>query len=60
MVTLVGRYGLRLYNQVFSERDTKFYTIGPRLQLFATPWSIVTLDYLYERGLADGRDEAIS
>lgn len=57
MVTLVGRYGLRLYNQVFSERDTKFYTIGPRLQFRATPWAIVTLDYLYERGLADGRDE---
>ena len=56
-VTLVGRYGLRFYNQVFSERDTKFYTIGPRLQLHATPWATITLDYLYERGLAEGRNE---
>lgn len=57
MVTLVGRYGLRLYNEVFSERDTTFYTIGPRLRFHATSWATMTLDYLYERGLADGRDE---
>ncbi len=57
MVTLVGRYGLRFYNQVFSERDTTFYTLGPRLQYRPTSWATVTLDYLYERGLADGRDE---
>ncbi len=57
MVTLVGRYGIRLYNEVFSERDTKFYTIGPRVRLHATAWATITLDYLYERGLADGRDE---
>lgn len=57
MVMLVGRYGLRLYNEVFSERDTKFYTIGPRLRFQATSWATITLDYLYERGLADGRDE---
>ncbi len=57
MITLVGRYGLRFYNDVFSERHTTFYTIGPRVQYAATPWALVTLDYLYERGLADGRDE---
>jgi len=57
MVIFVGRYGLRLYNEVFSERDTKFYTIGPRLQFRAASWATITLDYLYERGLADGRNE---
>jgi len=57
MVTLVGRYGLRFYNAVFSERDTTFYTVGPRLQYRPVAWATVTLDYLYERGLADGRDE---
>jgi hypothetical protein len=56
-VTLVGRYGLRLYNEEFSERDTTFYTIGTRLRLTATSWATITLDYLYERGLADGRNE---
>jgi hypothetical protein len=55
--TLVGRYGLRFYNESFSERDTTFYTIGPRVQLRATSWVTFTLDYLYERGLADGRNE---
>ncbi|HZN45757.1 MAG TPA: hypothetical protein VFB56_10515 [Nitrospiraceae bacterium] len=57
MITLVGRYGLRLYNEVFSERDTTFYTIGPRIQYAATRWALLTLDYLYERGVADGREE---
>ena len=57
MITLVGRYGLRLYNEVFSERDTSFYTIGPRIQFAAAAWAILTIDYLYERGLADGREE---
>jgi hypothetical protein len=55
--TLVGRYGLRFYNEAFSERDTWFYTIGPRVQLRATSWATITLDYLYERGFADGRNE---
>lgn len=55
--TLIGRYGLRFYNEAFSERDTTFYTIGPRLEFHATSWATITLDYLYERGLADGRNE---
>jgi opacity protein-like surface antigen len=55
--TLVGRYGLRFYNEVFSERDTEFYTIGSSVQLRATSWAALTLDYLYEIGLADGRNE---
>jgi hypothetical protein len=56
-IILVGRYGLRFYNEPFSERDTTFYTIGPRIRYVVTRWAIVTVDYLYERGLADGREE---
>ena len=54
---LIGRYGLRLYNESFAERDTTFWTAGPRLDYRATDWMMVTLSYLYERGLADGRQE---
>jgi hypothetical protein len=57
MIMLVGRYGLRFYNEAFSERDTTFYTIGPRIQFAAAQWAILTLDYLYERGVSDGKDE---
>ena len=56
-VILVGRYGLRLYNEPFSERDTTFYTLGPRVRYAVTRWAVLTIDYLYERGLADGREE---
>jgi hypothetical protein len=54
---LVGRYGLRLYNDAFPERDTRFYTIGPRVRYQATSSVSMTVSYLYERGLADGRQE---
>jgi hypothetical protein len=54
---LVGRYGLRLYNEAFAERDTHFYSVGPRLEYRAASWVTFTLGYLYERGLADGRQE---
>lgn len=54
---LVGRYGLRLYNEAFAERDTHFYSVGPRLAYRAASWITFTLGYLYERGLADGRQE---
>lgn len=54
---LIGRYGLRLYNESFAERDTTFWTVGPRVDYRATDWMMVTLSYLYERGLADGRQE---
>lgn len=56
-VTLVGRYGLRLFNDVFAERDTRFWTSGPQVEFAATSWATITLTYLYERGLADGRHE---
>jgi hypothetical protein len=55
--TLIGRYGLRLYNDAFAERDTKFWTVGPRVDYRVTGWMTVSLSYLYERGLADGRQE---
>ncbi|TAJ07967.1 MAG: hypothetical protein EPO61_10995 [Nitrospirae bacterium] len=54
-VALIGRYGLRLYNQAFAERDTTFYTGGGQVGYLAAPWARLTLAYLYERGLADGR-----
>lgn len=54
-VALIGRYGLRLYNQPFTERDTTFYTGGGQVGYLASPWAKLTLAYLYERGLADGR-----
>lgn len=54
---LIGRYGLRLYNEAFAERDTRFYTIGPRVRYQAASAVGLTVAYLYERGLADGRNE---
>lgn len=56
-VAIIGRYGLRLYNEAFSERDTKFYTVGSRLKYQAASRVATTLSLLYERGLADGRQE---
>ena len=53
----IGRYGLRLYNEPFAERDTTFWTVGPRVDYRATDWMTVTIAYLYERGLADGRQQ---
>jgi hypothetical protein len=35
---VVGRYGLRLYNEAFAERDTQFYSVGPRLAYRAVSW----------------------
>lgn len=52
--TFVARYGLRRYNDSFAERDTNFWTIGPRLDYRATGWLTLMVAYLYERGLAEG------
>ena len=54
-LTLIGRYGLRFYNDAFAERDTKFWTIGSQMGYVINPRMAVSLGYLYERGLADGR-----
>ncbi len=55
--TLVGRYGLRFYNESFAERDTTFWTVGPRVDYQATNRLTLTASYLYERGLSDGRQQ---
>ncbi|WHZ22508.1 MAG: hypothetical protein OJF47_001620 [Nitrospira sp.] len=54
---LIGRYGLRLYNEPFTERDTRFWSTGPQIRFAPRPWSTITVTYLYERGLAAGRDD---
>jgi len=54
-LTLIGRYGLRSYNDAFAERDTKLWTIGSQVGYVVNPRMAVSLGYLYERGLADGR-----
>ena len=57
MATFIGRYGLRTYNQPFSERDTRFYTIGPRIFYRVLPRVGAYVTALYERGKADGAEE---
>jgi hypothetical protein len=56
-VKLLGRYGLRLYNQAYSERNTDFWTIGPHLEWKMLPAVKLGVSYHYERGLADGRNQ---
>ncbi len=55
--TLVGRYGLRMFNDVFAQRDTRFWTLGPQVEFAVSPRVTLTVAYLYERGTADGREE---
>ncbi|MBI3355879.1 MAG: hypothetical protein HY038_03750 [Nitrospirae bacterium] len=55
--TLVGRYGLRRFNDIFAERDTMFWTAGSQLEWAVRPWLSLAAAYLYERGLADGREQ---
>jgi len=54
-VKLLGRYGLRRYNEAFAQRDTNFFTVGPHLDWRISPGVMLGLGYHYERGLADGR-----
>jgi opacity protein-like surface antigen len=56
-VTMTTRFGLRFYNEVFDERDTKFYTVGPHVDYAVLPKLTLSLGYQYERGLADGRGD---
>lgn len=56
-VTLATRFGLRLYNEIFAERDTFFYTLGPNVDYALRPDLTLSLGYQYERGLADGRGD---
>lgn len=55
--TLVGRYGLRQFNDVFAERDTAFWSAGPQLDWMVVPRVTLSLAYLFEQGLADGREQ---
>jgi hypothetical protein len=54
---LLGRYGMRRYNDAFSERNTNFWTIGPHVDWRVAPKIKLELSYHYERGLAEGRNQ---
>lgn len=56
-VKLLGRYGLRRYNESFSERNTNFWTIGPHVEWRVAHKVKLGLSYHYERGLANGRNQ---
>lgn len=56
-VKLLGRFGLRRYDEAFSERNTDFFTIGPHMDWRVSPRVKVGLGYHYERGLAEGRNQ---
>jgi hypothetical protein len=56
-VRLLGRYGIRRYNEAFSERNTDFWTIGPHVDWRVAPKIKLGLSYHYERGLAEGRNQ---
>jgi hypothetical protein len=53
---LLGRFGLRRYNDAFAQRDTNFLTIGPHLDWRLPHRAMLGLGYHFERGLADGRN----
>lgn len=54
---LLGRYGMRRYNDAFSERDTNFWTIGPHVDWRIASKVKLGFSYHYERGLAEGRNQ---
>jgi len=54
---LYGRYGLREYDKPFTQRDTRFWTIGTHVEWSLTKKIGLALGYHYERGLADGRKQ---
>ncbi|MDR4493954.1 MAG: hypothetical protein R3B74_05970 [Nitrospirales bacterium] len=54
---LYGRYGLREYDKPFTQRDTRFWTIGTHVEWALTKTIEFALGYHYERGLADGRKQ---
>jgi hypothetical protein len=56
-VRLLGRYGLRRYDEAFSERNANFWTIGPHVEWRATRIVKLGLSYHYERGVAEGRNQ---
>ena len=54
---MLARYGLRRYNESFSERNTDFGTIGTHVDWKVLPWMKLGIRYHYERGLAEGRHQ---
>jgi len=56
-VRLLTRYGARLYNDEWAQRDTTFWTIGPHLVWHFMEHYALVAGYHYERGLADGRNQ---
>lgn len=51
-IRLLGRYGLRHYNEPFQHRDTRFWTLGPHLEWQIHPGMELLLGYHYEQGTA--------
>lgn len=56
-ISLISRFGLRFFNDPFAERDLHFWTLGSEAHYRMNPRLSFTLSYLYERGLADGRNQ---
>jgi hypothetical protein len=54
---LFARYGLRRYNENYSERNLDFWTIGPHVKWRIAPRVTLGISYHYERGLAEGRNQ---
>ncbi|MEE9411603.1 MAG: hypothetical protein V3V22_00985 [Methylococcales bacterium] len=50
---LLGRYGLRNYDDPFEHRDTRFWTIGSHLEWEFAPGFELLLGYHFERGKAN-------
>ncbi len=47
------RYGVRLYDEPFSYRDTQFFTVGSHIEWFITPTVELMAGYHFERGYTD-------
>ncbi|MBX3302021.1 MAG: hypothetical protein KF693_07390 [Nitrospira sp.] len=56
-IQLLGRAGIRNFNDPFVQRDTLLWRIGPHLLYHLNHHARVILGYHYERGLAEGRHE---
>lgn len=56
-IILYGRYGLREYDKPFTQRDTRFWTIGTHVEWKPAQKIGLALGYHYERGLSDGRKQ---
>lgn len=57
-IQLLGRAGIRNFNDQFLQRDILLWRIGPHLLYHLNHHARVIVGYHYERGLADGRHEA--